>query len=152
MNPTRFEEIYRLFLYTIQDFSLKNLFENDSDIAEDMMEVFLLRAIPKFINCRKDIQNVDIDNKTFKDNLDLTEKNILCDLMIITWLDRVINDITQMNLSLTDSDFKHYSEEKNLKEKTEYSDKLREKVSQAMVDYGLLHTPFSQWAVGNYDL
>ena len=57
-----------------------------------------------------------------------------------------------MNLSLNDNDFKHYSEEKNLKEKSTYADRLREKVSQEMTNYGLYRTPFSQWAVGNYGI
>lgn len=48
--------------------------------------------------------------------------------------------------------FKHYSEEKNLKEKSQYADRLREKLDQDMINYGLSHTPFAEWAVGNYGL
>jgi hypothetical protein len=33
-----------------------------------------------------------------------------------------------------------------------YADRLREIVSQKMVDYGLYRTPFKEWAVGNYGL
>ena len=33
-----------------------------------------------------------------------------------------------------------------------YADRLREKVSQDMVDYGLYRTSFKDWAVGNYEL
>lgn len=33
-----------------------------------------------------------------------------------------------------------------------YADRLREKVNQDMVDYGLARTPFKEWASGNYDL
>lgn len=48
--------------------------------------------------------------------------------------------------------FKHYAEANNLKEKSEYADRQREKVSQDMTDYGLRHTPFKDWAAGNYAL
>lgn len=33
-----------------------------------------------------------------------------------------------------------------------YADRLREKASQEMLEYDLNRTPFSQWAVGNYEL
>ena len=48
--------------------------------------------------------------------------------------------------------FKHYSEESNLKQKSERLDRMREKVSQDMVVYGLYHTPFNKWADGDYDV
>ena len=41
---------------------------------------------------------------------------------------------------------------KNIKEKREYADKLREIASQDMTDYGLANTNFKQWAVGDYGL
>lgn len=151
MFGTKFSEIYHLFLNSIQDYHIKNLFKSDVNIAEDLLETFLMKAIPKFKNCSK---NMDIDtiNKCFKSDLDIEEKSIITNLMLLSWLDYVVNDITQMNLSLNDNDFKHYSEEKNLKEKSSYADRLREKVSQEMVDYGLYRTPFADWAVGKYDL
>ena len=72
--------------------------------------------------------------------------------MVLSWLEWNNNNILQMNFSLNDNDFRHYSEEKNLKEKTSYTDRWREEVEQEMVDYGLYRTPFKEWAVGNYEL
>lgn len=149
---TKFEEIYSLFLSSIQDYSIRNLFIYDIDVAQEMVEYFLLKAIPKFRNCQKNLQDINTECKNFNCKLDLEEKVILSDLMILSWMDRVVNDITQMNLSLDDNDFKHYSEERNLREKSMYADRIREKVSQEMVNYGLYRTPFSQWAVGNYGI
>ena len=150
MEYTKFENIYSFFLNTIQDYSIKKLFESDIETATQMLEYFLMKAIPKFRNCEKNILDVDLNNSSFNCTLDLEEITILSDLMVLSWMDRVINDITQMNMSLTDNDFKHYSEERNLAGKSEYRDRWRENTSQAMVDYGLYRTPFSQWAVGNY--
>lgn len=103
---TTFDEVYSLFLNSLQDYTIRNLFIYDIDIAQEMMEGFLLKAIPKFRNCEKDILNVNLTCKTFKVNLDLEEKVILSDLMVLSWMDRVVNDITQMNLSLNDNDWR----------------------------------------------
>lgn len=152
MYGTEFTEIYHLFLNSIQDYHIKNLFREDISIAEDLLETFLMKSIPKFKNCSKDISDVDMLNKCFRVSLNIEEKNIITNLMLLSWLEYTINDITQMNLSLNDNDFKHFSEEKNLKEKSTYADKVREKVSQDIVEYGLYRTPFADWAVGKYGL
>lgn len=149
---TSFETIYKIFLSTIQDYHIKNLFNEDFEVADDLLETFLIRAISHFKNCVKQIKDIDLDTKCFNVDLDINEINILSDLMVLAWLDWNNNNVIQMNLSLTDNDFKHFSEEKNLREKTMYADRLREKVNQDMVDYGLYRTPFKEWAVGNYDL
>lgn len=151
-NFTKFEEVYSLFLSSIQDYTIKNLFIYDIDVAQEMIEYFLLKAIPKFRNCEKNLKDVNMECKVFNCKLDLEEEVILSDLMILSWMDRVVNDITQMNLSLNDLDFRHFSEERNLKEKSAYADRIREKVSQEMTNYGLYRTPFSQWAAGNYGI
>lgn len=94
--------------------------------------------------------DISLDDSEFSVQLDLQEKNILSELMVQTWLEWVINDIRQINLHLQDNDFKTFSEESNLKQKSEYCDRLREKISQDMVDYGLRITPFDKWAEGDY--
>lgn len=149
---TSFETIYKIFLSTIQDYHIKNLFNEDFEVADDLLETFLIRAVSHFKNCIKSIKDMDLDAKCFNVDLDINEINILSDLMVLAWLDWNNNNVIQMNLSLTDNDFKHFSEEKNLREKTMYADRLREKVNQDMVDYGLYRTPFKEWAVGKYDL
>ena len=135
---TSFDEIYHLFLSQIQDYNLRNLFNNNIDIAQDMLKTFLLRSIPKFANCTKRIMDIDDTTDEFPE------------LMVCTWLDWVINDIRQISLHLQDNDFKTFSEESNLKQKSEYCDRVREKASQDMVEYGLRNTPFDKWAVGDY--
>lgn len=104
MENTSFEDVYKLYLNSIQDYTIKHLFQDDIAVAMDMIEMFLIKAIPKFTVCKKNIKDVDLENKMFYDKLDIEEKVILSDLMILSWLDRVVNDITQMNLNLNDLD------------------------------------------------
>lgn len=151
MNNTEFSEIYHIFLNSIQDYHLKNLFQENIEFAEDMLQTFLMKAIVNFYNCDR-IKNVDTISGEFNCELTIEEKHILANFMLLAWLDYNINDITQMEINLNDSDFKHYSEEKNLEKKVEYANKLREITMQSMTIYGLHNTDFKQWAVGNYGL
>lgn len=101
---TKFETIYRLFLSSINDYRIRNLFKEDADVADDLLETFLMRAIHHFKNCKKPIQDVNFDLKVFNAELDINEINILADLMVLAWMDWNNNNILQMNLSLTDND------------------------------------------------
>lgn len=148
---TKFEDIYHLFLGSIQDYRLKNLFMEDIPTAEDKLKTYLLKAIPKFRNCENSLDIDEIENR-FMSKLTIDEQVILTDLMLLSWMEQVCNNIAQMDLTLSDNDFKHFSEEKNLQQKVNAANIMREKVSQSMVDYGLYHTPFKEWAVGNYGL
>lgn len=103
---TYFSEIYSLFLNKIQDYTIKNLFIYNLDVAQEMVETFLLQSIPKFRVCRKNLNDINMECKFFYDKLDLEEKVILSDLMVLIWMDRTVNDITQMNLSLNDNDWR----------------------------------------------
>lgn len=135
----------------MQDYELKRLFVTDVITAEDLCETFLLRAIPLFKNCVKNISDVDLENKQFYCYLDLDERTILSDLMVEKWMDFIVNDTTQWG-GLQDTDFKRESAANNLKEKKNYVAEWREKTSQRITDYGLKHTPFDRWAVGDYGI
>jgi len=149
---TSFDKIYKLFLGSIQDYKIKKLFQEDIPTADDMLETYLVKSISKFYNCIKDIYNIDLDNKTFNVELDIDEINIITDLMVISWMNWSINNITQMEITLDDNDYKHYSEERNLSGKNNHRNMLVELSNQDIVMYGIKHTPFKDWAVGNYGL
>lgn len=145
-NYTEFEKIYKLFLNMIQDYSLTKMFEFDPETAEDMLETFLIMAIAEFEGYNKLIANVNLKAKCFSFELTISEMVIMARIMVMCWLDRVINDLTQINLKLQDNDFKHSSENANLKEKLEYADRWREKVYQQLMTYAL-KTPLEEWGI-----
>lgn len=150
---TSFSTIYRIFLSQIQDYRIQQLFNSNVELAEDRLESFLFRAVPHFKNCIKPLMaSYNVEAQSFDVDLDMEEISILAELMVLMWMDWNTQNILQMNVHLDDNDFKHYAEANNLKEKSEYADRQREKVSQDMTDYGLRHTPFKDWAAGNYAL
>lgn len=102
---TDFSEIYHIFLNSIQDYHLKNLFSENIEFGEDMLETFLMKSITDFYNCSK-IKDFDTVTKEFNSSLTIDEKNILADLMKLAWVNYNINDITQMELNLNDNDLR----------------------------------------------
>lgn len=152
MPNTTFEEIYKIYLNKIQDYKQKNLFIQDEKVAINLCQSYLLNAISKFKNCKQDILYPNLELGEFNVELNIVEKEILAGLMVESWINRVVLDITQMNLTLNDNDFKHFAEEKNMKEKSELRDKIREINSQDMWNYGFDNVPWKEWANGNYAL
>ena len=147
---TPFSTIYDEFLVSVRDYKLDKLYNLSPTNFNEYLQLFLIKAIPIFTNFVKNIRNIDTIIFQFNYTLYLDEQIILSNLMVIEWLTREINDVTQFNLHLNDTDFKRYAEANNLKEKNNHRDSLREIVNQDLVLYGLKHTNWQSWASGNY--
>jgi hypothetical protein len=147
---TEFEEIYKLFLNGISnDYRIKQMFLKDEAVAEDMLLTWLSKAVTYFTDCLQDLENnFDIENGKFTLSLTLTEKVILADLMLLTWMDWNINNITQMNLSLQDSDFNRHAEAQNLRSKVAYANEWRERVYHQISEYTHKDITIADWATG----
>ena len=151
MANTSFSEIYDLSMVVIRDYKINLLFDPDDLTAfENFMLGYLKRAISKFTNCEKDIDNTDFSSDEFDVILSIKEQVILADLVVIEWLSSKILDVTQIQLHLDDASFKHYAESQNLTAKINTREILREVVSQDMTDYGFKNVPWSEWAGGNF--
>lgn len=146
---TLFTEIYDLALVEIRDYQLDQLYATSVPNFNSFMAGFLYRAIPKFDYCKKDL--TDRDTTQFNPTLDDKEKDILATLLAISWFSSKVQDVTQFQLHLNDTEFKHYAESQNLKEKSVHLDKLREKVKQDMTDYGLINTDWTTLGNGSFD-
>ena len=147
---TLFTDIYDLFLAEVTDYKLDALYATSVTDFETYLQGFLKRAIPKFTNCAQDLTDVNFTTGTFNITLTLMEQTILSSLMAIEWLNKEIQNVSQINIHLNDRDFKHHSAAQNLKEKKALKNELREIVSQDMVDYGILNIPWSDWADDDY--
>ena len=85
----------------------------------------------------------EVEKMAFDNVLSEQEINILSSIMVYNWFSRNINDVTQFQGHLNNKEFKSHSEAQNLKEKSEYLDRLREKYSQDITDYQLSSLPNS---------
>lgn len=137
---TPFSTIYDLALVVIRDYRLNHLYTTDKDSFNLFMQGLIVKSIPKFTDCLQRLDYIlESDDEEFEPSfvatLSYKEIDILADLVAITWFETNINDATQINLHLQGRDKKTNAESSNLKEKSEYFDRLREKVKQDMSDY-----------------
>ena len=109
----------------------------------------MLRGLPQFTNCKTPL-TYDTTTQSFTNTLTPLEISILADLWVYEWFEWHVQNVTQFENKMTPSDFKHYSEAENLKQKSEYLDRLREKYSQKMVNYDLLNIDWTTWGNGNF--
>jgi hypothetical protein len=131
---TSFDSIKDLALIIIRDYKLDKLYEKSVDDFQKYTDGMLIKSIPKFVEC---LQPLDYNTETreFANELTLKEQSILADWFVYTWFETNVNDVTQFNLHLTNTDFKHYAEANNLDAKSEYLDRMREKIKQDSLDY-----------------
>lgn len=141
---TTFDEVIDMALTNIQDYKLNKLYKDNKDNFKTITQSFLIKGLPNFTNCKTSL-TYDLEKKTFTNTLSPQEISILSDLWIFEWFAWHIQNVTQFENKMTPSDFKHYSESANLKEKSEYLDRLREKHNQKMVDYSLKNADWSNF-------
>lgn len=149
---TPYSDVYDLFMLKITDYRLIELYQSSVVDFENFLQGWLKLSIADFLDdCDQDLTDRNDTANTF--NFDMTDKNqvILAVFMVFHWLEKEVNDVLQMNLSVTDRDFKHYAESKNLDSKTSYRDRLLEEKSQILVSYGYKNIDWDAWFSGNFE-
>jgi len=142
---TSLSEVYDLFMQTVTDYRLTDLYTSSTTDFENYLESFIEFAISDFENVCDQSLDYNTTTKEFPDTLSRANKTILATLMTRYWLQKNVNDITQMNLHVTDRDFKIASEAQNLREKTNALNVLKEACSQLLNDYAYKRNNWSDW-------
>lgn len=133
---TPFDDIYDLAMMVITDYRLDYLYETDPGAFRNQFQGWLMKAISKFDGSLTSL-DYDLERKSFNCELSHKEKDILAEYIVLLWFEMNLNDTTQVNLQLQGRDKKRNAESSNLKEKSNYFDRLREKVRQDITDYQL---------------
>jgi hypothetical protein len=141
---TPLSDVYDLFMQTVTDYRLIELFNTSETDFENYLEAWLQFAIVDFYICNQDL-NYDEEDGEFTCVLSRENKVILATLMMKYWMQKNVNDITQMNLHITDRDFKMASEAQNLREKVNALNVVKEQCSQLLQDYGYRLNAWSEW-------
>lgn len=125
-------------LTTIADYKIEKLYKTSVPEFKAYCDVFLIQAINNFIDCEQDL-TYNLSNRAFIADLTPLEISILADYWGIAWMTRNVQDATQISLKLTSTGgFETHSEAQNLKEKSSWLDRLRERVEQKITQYQLL--------------
>ena len=146
---TSLSEVYDFFMMTVTDYRLIDLFNTSVPDFENYLQAWLDFAIVDFKVCDQDLDYDDATNE-FSGNLSRDNKVVLSTLMMKYWLQKAVNDITQMNLHITDRDFKVASEAQNLREKVNHLNIVKEQCSQLLQDYGYNRNNWVNWYAQDY--
>lgn len=147
---TSLSEVYDIFMMTVTDYRLIDLFNSSQPDFENYLQAWLEYSINDFEDiCDQDL-NFDDTTKEFPDTLSRENKIILAKLMMKYWLQKAVNDVTQFNLHVTDRDFKIASEAQNLREKVNYLNVVKEECSQLLQNYGYKRADWENWYLQNF--
>ena len=141
---TSLSEVYDLFMMTITDYRLLDLFDTSETDFENYLQAWLIFSINEFTVCDQAL-TFDADTNIFTATLSQENMVILATLMAKYWLKKAVSDITQMNLHVTDRDFKVASEAQNLREKRAHLNVMTEECSQLLNDYAYKRVEWADW-------
>lgn len=131
---TPFSNIIDKALVVIRDYSLDALYEIDEDSFDGVMQGYLIKGVPKFVECKQDL-SYDVDTATFNSDLTNLEMDILADYTVISWYESNLNDVLEFKETLQDREFKRLATGQNLKPRQEYLTMLYTRVKQSTTNY-----------------
>lgn len=150
---TSYDDIIDLMLVSMEDYRLNKLFELNEENFKIVLDGFMIRGLPNFDNCVKDLSNRNDEERQFNIVLNDSEKSIIADWGTIMWLDKEINDIRQITSMLQNRNEAHrYSEANNLKSKMDRRIEMIEFVKQKQTEYSFKNNKWKKWASGDYGL
>lgn len=102
-----------------------------------LIDSYLLVNVHKFDNCTKLEGNIDTEKREINADLTIEEINILAKFSVITWMDKEINDTTQITAMIQDKETAHrYSEAALLDAKKNMKNVWTEDVMADKSNYG----------------
>lgn len=135
--PTSFDTVEELALTTVNDYKLLKLYNKSQEGFKKWCDAFLISAVPKFYECYQDL-SYDLSKREFEADLTNLEISILADFWIKEWMNREVQNSTQMENKLNiNSSFTSHSAAQNLKERKDFLNGLREKAHQRITEYQL---------------
>ena len=149
VETTSYDEIIDLALVSIEDYHLNRLAVDSPDDFNIVLEVFMVRGLANFENCKKYLSLRDNEKRVFLSKLSEVEKSIIADYTVIAWLDKEINDVRQIvGMMQNNKEAHRYSEANNLNAKRNRRDQLMEQVATKKTTYSLNQANWlNKWAL-----
>jgi hypothetical protein len=128
---TSLEKLYDIFLSKITDYRLLDMME--SEINEQLFSYFE-SARAKFYRCKKNLE-VDLGLMEIQDDLTYFEIEILVSLMLVEHITPQLLSSENLKQSLSDKDFKIYSQANQLREIRLLLEGLERKANKMITEY-----------------
>ncbi|MCI9976457.1 hypothetical protein JY742_10020 [Clostridioides difficile] len=137
---TPIREIFDIFLKQIDDDILALMIQNNKEILEELLLTYLEGATCNFDKCKKDLSIIkpSVENEMngeIKSDLDLNEKYILADEMILFWLRTKILREDNLRVMLTDHDYNQKSPANMLDKLLKLQESTEKKLKKKKIRY-----------------
>lgn len=129
---TNLAELYDSFLSKITDYRLYKM--KEEEIKEDLFRYYK-SARAKFHKCKKDLTVID---EVIQSDLSNFEVEIIVSLMLVEHIKPHLLSSENLKQSLSDKDFKIYSQANQLRETRLLFDNLERKVNKMITEYTFL--------------
>lgn len=141
---TPYSDIFDLAQMDYSNYELDKLYTTSPTNFNLYMTGLLVRAIPSFTNCLKDLTQRSDTTQTFTINLTEAEMDVLASLIAVQIIKKEVFDIRQIRgMVQNGSDANRYSEANLLKEKLQLQSHLIELADKKKTDYGLSNQNWS---------
>lgn len=137
---TPIREIFDIFLKQIDDDILALMIQNNKEILEELLLTYLEGATCNFDKCKKDLSIIkpSVENEMngeIESDLDLNEKYILADEMILFWLRTKILREDNLRVMLTDHDYNQKSPANMLDKLLKLQESTEKKLKKKKIRY-----------------
>jgi hypothetical protein len=131
---TPFNAVIDKALVVMRDYGLDKLYTEDEESFVAVMQNYMLKGVPLFIECEQDL-SYDVDTQTFNSDLTDAEIGILADYTVISWYEANLNDVLEFKETLQDREFKRLATGQNLKPRQDYLRDLYTRVKHKTTNY-----------------
>ncbi len=146
---TSFDSVIDMALVIIRDYKLDALYETDVEDFNLVLQGYMLKGLPKFEVSSIKPLSYDLETRTFDEDLDTIEIDIISDWTVIMWYTDQLQDVLEFKEPLRDVDFNRFATGQNLKLRQSYLEELRRKVKQDATNYQFQHISGIPYFNGN---
>jgi hypothetical protein len=146
---TSFDSVIDMALIIIRDYKLDALYDTDVEDFNLVLQGYMLKGLPKFEVSSIKPLSYDLETRTFDEDLDTIEIDIISDWTVIMWYTDQLQDVLEFKEPLRDVDFNRFATGQNLKLRQSYLEELRRKVKQDATNYQFQHISGIPYFNGN---
>jgi len=118
---TTLDQIVDLFMSFVSDFRLTTIYQTSgSSIFQTYIEPWVIGAVVDFSKVCDQSLNYSQATQSFDTDLTLENQFCLAQITVKYWAQKVVQDITQINVYIKDHDFDRHSENSNFTAKQSY--------------------------------
>ena len=101
---TSFDTVIDMALIIIRDYKLDELYKSDIDSFNLVLQAYMIKGLPKFeVSCMKSLE-YDLESRTFNEELNSMEIDIISDWTVIMWYTDQLNDVLEFKEPLRVND------------------------------------------------